>query len=313
MESTSEASAPSEDDFMDVFFELGFQFDAADDFSTTSTDNTPSSSCVQQTELSDTASDLDSLKKPVLAKSSKCRVGAKVKISGSRRSLQESKQLARSSSSDDMNQQRMVKPTVTTLYAFPSFDRSDALIYLPTSLSRHLNCGDMKEVSKLLTSHLDKNCMINMSFMEPGSLNVKYLIRAYEIMSDMHPDMISCATNIVVSDNKIRASIHAKFTDVKTIHDYIRATVKDPFFAPVLKKDRIEGMREELEKDGRPPEEVDHFVSLVSSGEDLLVYINLSLEMTIDDLTKKVSAFTMTGRVTSMHPVAKTVGQTLDL
>lgn len=144
-----------------------------------------------------------------------------------------------------------------------------------------------------------------MSFLEPGSLNVKYLIRAYEIMSDMHPDMISCATNIVVSENKIRATIHAKFTDVKMIHDYIRATVKDPFIAPVLKKDRIEGMREELEKDGRPPEEIDHFLSLASTGEDLLVYVNLSLEMTIDDLTKKVSEFTMSGRMTSMHPVVK--------
>jgi len=302
----SEATAPSDDDFMDVFFELGFNFDASDEFSTSSADNTPSNGSVQQTELSDTASDLDSVKKPILVKSSKCRVGAKVKITGSRRSLQENRQLAKSSSGDDLNQ-RLVKSAVATLYAFPSFDRSDALIYLPTSLSRHLNSGDLKQVSKLLTSHLDKNCMINMSFLEPGALNVKYLIKAYEILSDMHPDMISCATNIVVAGNKIKATLHAKFTDVKMIHDYIRATVTDPVFAPIFQKDRIEGMREELEKDGRPPEEVDHFLSMASTGEDLLVYVNMSLEMTIDDLTKKVSEFTMSGRMTSMHPVAKTV------
>lgn len=246
--------------------------------------------------------EVDQNRKTTLVKAAKSRTGAKCKISGSRRSNQASRNVTHNDSIDDLTQ-RITKTNFATLYVFPSFDKSDSLIYLPTTLSRHLNAGDMKAMGKLLTSHLDKNCTVDMSFFETGQLNVKYLIKAYELLSDLHPDMIACATNITVDGNSIKATMHAKFTDIKLIHESMRASVTDPVFAPILRKDRIEGMREELQRDNRPQEEVEHFLALAAREDNLLVYINMTLEMSIDDLTKKVSQFSMSGRVTSMHPV----------
>lgn len=189
------------------------------------------------------------------------------------------------------------------MYVFPVFDKCDSTLFLPTSLSKHLNSGDMKAVSNLLYTRLDKNCAISFLSFAPGQINVRYLIKAFEIISELHPDMIACASNTTVSENVIKASIHTKYTECKAIHDSVRQTITDPMFAKLRTADRVEELQHELERENRSEEEKQQFLAMAASGTDLLVYIHLELEMAIDDLTKKVNRFSMSATLTSMHPV----------
>lgn len=215
-----------------------------------------------------------------------------------------SKRALSDNSSEDSSLQ--TKAPLMKMYAFPVFDKCDSTVFLPTSLSKHLNTGDMKAVSNLLSSRLDKNCAISFPFFAPGQINVRYLIKAFEIISELHPDMIACASNTTVSDNIIKASIHTKYTECKAIHDSVRQTITDPMFATLRTADRVEELQHELERENRSQEDKDQFLAMAAAGTDLLVYIHLELEMAVDDLTKKVSRFSMSAQLTSMHPVLPT-------
>jgi len=241
----------------------------------------------------------DSPRKISTAKAIKTRVGSKLREIR----ITQSKKTIGDQSSDDSSL-LPVHASFAKLYVFPNFDRSDALIYLPTTLSRHLNTGDIKQMSKLLTSHLDKSCEITMSFFDTEPLDVRSLVRVYQFMSDTNPDMISCATNIIVNGNKITATMHAKYTDVPMLYDHMRCTTTGPVVASILKDNRIDSLRRGLQQDPLHLDKIDHYLALAATGKELLVYVNMSLEMVVDDTTKKVSRFLVSGRMTSMHEAA---------
>ena len=188
-----------------------------------------------------------------------------------------------------------------TLYAFPSFDKCDSLIYLPTALTRHMNSGDVSSLSKLLRTHLDKNCAVNLAFLNNQALNVNILIMTYKLMLDLHPDTLQVAHNIKVDGNKISASVLVKYTDNVLIHESLRRTNKNSTFTPVLQMDRVEGWEKECASAGRSEQETQHYLALATSRADLCINLHMQLELIVDDLTKKVSQFSMSGRVTSMQ------------
>lgn len=164
-----------------------------------------------------------------------------------------------------------------------------------------MNSGDVRAMGKLLRSHLDKNCAVNLSFLNSQMLNVNMLIMTYKLMLDLHPDTLQVAHNITVDGNKIRATLLVKYTDNVLIHESIRRTNKDPTFAPVLQMDRVEGWEKECRAAGRSFQETQQYLALATSRADLCINLSMQLELTVDELTKKVSQFSMTGTVTSMQ------------
>lgn len=311
-------NTPSDDDFMVIFDELGFMFEDGDEFPIES----PKTSSPLRTSEAGTNSLVPhpSVSSNLLAscicalypdfhigsnqvtKTSEAKKQMKSRPSVSRRFNRAIKSSKQRSCAELV--QRLPSGESMKLYAFPSFDRSDALIYLPTSLSRHMNAGDTKAVSRLLSSHLDENCAVKLSFFDLGQLDRTGLIRAYEILQELHPDTISCSTNITVTENKIKASIYSKFTDCKIIQKSMRSTVTDPVFASVVHVERIDGVRH-IQQD-RTEEEMNNFMELAGSEQNLLIYMCLDLEMTVDDFSKKVTEYRVSGRVTSIHPVDDT-------
>ena len=238
-------------------------------------------------EYSISSSDLDRRLAP--NKSSKSRFGSKLKPSSYRR--------------PKANNKKEEKTPYAVLYAFPSFDKCDSLIYLPTALTRHMNSGDISAMSKLLRSHLDKNCTVNLSFLNSQVLTVNMLIMTYKLMLDLHPDTLQVAHNIVVDGNKIRATVLVKYTDNVLIHESIRRTNRDPTFTPVLQMDRAEGWEKECLSAGRSKLETQQYLALATTRADLSINLSMQLELTVDDLTKKVAQFSMTGTVTSMQAI----------
>ncbi len=203
------------------------------------------------------------------------------------------------------------KASVAMLYAFPSFDRSDSLIFLPTSLCRLLNSGDIPELSKLLRSHFAKTCTINMSFWDGPKIDVNILLRLYTMLLEVHPDNIQVAQNIKVDGNKITASIYGKHTDSRALHEAVHRTNRDPFLTKKLKRGRAAEFQRVLKHDPRPPEELQRYHEMAASNDDLVLYLHLDLEYTIDDLTKKVSNFSLNGRITSMEFAKKNTTSSL--
>jgi len=46
------------------------------------------------------------------------------------------------------------------LCPFPSFHKCNALLYFPSAMARHLNCGDLPSLSELFATHFHKNCAV---------------------------------------------------------------------------------------------------------------------------------------------------------
>lgn len=198
------------------------------------------------------------------------------------------------------------KAAVAMLYAFPSFDRSDSLIFLPTSLCRLMNSGDIPAISKLIMSHFSKTCVIKMSYWDGPSIDVKFLLKMYKMLLEVHPDSIQVAQNTKVDGNKITAQIFAKHTDSRVIHNAVRRTTNDPVFTETMRKNRVE----ELHQFGSATAaEMERFEQIAASHDedDLLVYFHLDVEYIIDDLTKKVSQFNVTGKVTGLEPTNQVI------
>jgi len=120
------------------------------------------------------------------------------------------------------------------LYAFPSFDRSDALLFLPSTLLRHINAADMKGYSRLLLSRLDKSCDIRVPYLSSEPVSPSLLIEFHELLGNIHPDSVACVHSTKVVENKIVATIHAKFTAINTIYDSVARETKDPLLQPMF-------------------------------------------------------------------------------
>jgi len=195
------------------------------------------------------------------------------------------------------------RPPSNILYAFPHFDRCDSLLYFPCTLTRHLNTGDFTAVSKLFSSHIDKDCRVFMDYAAIGDINVKSFLKLHEVMLDLQPDRIMCVHSTKVVENQIFASVYLKATDNKTITDSVARTVKDPVCASLFTMDRAERMKLKTLAVERTEEERLKMIELADSGEDILVYVRLNLALTFNDVTKKITSFVCNGQVTSMHAV----------
>jgi len=194
-----------------------------------------------------------------------------------------------------------VVPKKTPLFVFPSFDKCDSLVYLPTTLTRHLNTGDIPSVRKLLLKHLDRECNISI-FHCFDNMSLKLLLSMYQLMDDMQPDRIMCVSSTRVVGNQILAQAHMKFTDNKLIHDTAVENVSDPILKPFLTKEcREDGFKQKIVNEKRPPEEEAHMIAMVDSKQDLTVYVSMDFVLTFSEFTKKITSFACAGKVTSLQ------------
>lgn len=196
------------------------------------------------------------------------------------------------------------KPQANVLYAFPNFDKSDALLYFPNSLSKHINSGDFAAVDKLLRNHMDKQCSVSI-FDCIYNMNAQSMVQMCEIMHELRPDFIMCVHSTKVVDNQIRASAYMKFTDVRRIYDSVASSVTDPLFTPLFSQKRDEKLRNGL-KVGSPKRteaEEQRLISLVEADADILLFAAMDIVVTFDGVTKKIVGLDFIGRVTSIETV----------
>ena len=189
------------------------------------------------------------------------------------------------------------------LYAFPSFDRSDALLFLPTTMISLLNSYDIASVAKLLQSHLDKNCEVSILHLSEKAVSVNALIQFHSLLTDLHPDSLTCVHTTKVVENQIRAAIYTKFTANKTIYDSVARSTKDPLFVPMFGLQRGASIKRNLEIENRAEDEKTELIQIANTDADLLCYMHIEMVLTIDDFTKKVTHYACSCRITSLQPI----------
>lgn len=229
----------------------------------------------------------------------------KIRIRGKRRIIKDDS-VVKAIRQDVLRPNVSRRPHSTILYAFPSFDKCDALLYLPTTMTRHLNSGDTSSLAKLFTTHVDRNCKVNMTRCFKEVTSIEQLFKSLKFTNQLHPDRMMCVHTTKVVENKLHSSIHLKYTDARTIYDFEACSASNLRSKFMLSRNRAEDLRLRLEEDGElTPQQRREFVALAEAGTDFVVYVQLDMVFTFDYLTNKIMTIGCGGRLSSMHAVER--------
>lgn len=188
------------------------------------------------------------------------------------------------------------------LYAFPTFAVSDALLFLPSAMASYINSADHDAFSRLLWSHLDKDCEIKINLLQDKVLNTRRFLKFHDLMTDLHPDSIMCVHSSKFVNNQLCASIYLKFTDSKVIYESVAKTVTDPVLRGMLGAQRASCLlhRSSIRNSHADADVKDEFSAFVAGDADFVVYVRIDMVLTIDETSKKVTCYELKGQVTSM-------------
>jgi len=189
------------------------------------------------------------------------------------------------------------------LCVFPVFDQSAALQNLPSTMAMLINSGNLTALSRLLYSHLDKNCKVNLSIVSESSITIRSMLKFVNFITAMNPDLIMCVQATKVDGLRIKASIYKKCTVNNLIYDVASKSVVDPALLPILGQSRAEFVRRIIASGTTLNDEINKVQDVGETDQDLLMYARLEMEMIIDDKTKLVSHLSITHQVSSIEPV----------
>lgn len=192
----------------------------------------------------------------------------------------------------------------SVLCAFPTFDKCDSLVFLPHSISRFMNSGDITGMAALLSNHTSKNCEVDMKGMKMMMDGFLYI---NELMTELHPDTVSCVNTTKVVGNTIMATVFTKYTDSNSIFDCVARTKKgQPMFDMIFGNnnshcDRATRMSHKIEPITNKTEEEKAQMLVVCAGTaDMVVYANYYMKFTFDDATRKVTHINFDFELTSL-------------
>jgi hypothetical protein len=180
----------------------------------------------------------------------------------------------------------------TKLFVFPSFDKCDALLYFPSTMSRYLNSGDLDRLGVLFDTHLDKKCQV----IAPCdvAVDVGLCMKFFETESLWQADFVSCVHSTKVVEDEIISTVYFKFTDNQFIYNSVAGSVKEEAFKPVFCVDKLRSERFEaaLKLNYLSEQEQDRVRSVLNSDVDVEVYGSVVFKLKIDSSRNKIVQFT---------------------
>ena len=195
------------------------------------------------------------------------------------------------------------------LYAFPSFDKCDSLLFLPTRLAAFFNSGDMQNASKLLYSHVSKDCRVYLNILSNEDVTPRSLVKFQVLMTETHPDSIMCVHNTKVVGNEIRATVFFKFTANKDLYRSMARTKMDALFKPIFSTEREESMKNCLSMEDVSAEERALFYAKMDTDLDLVLYKKADMVLVIDEVSKKLTYLSLVCRMTAIEVVPESKTQ----
>lgn len=187
-----------------------------------------------------------------------------------------------------------------TLCAFPTFDKCDSLVFLPTTLVTCFNTENFDALDRAFKLHMHKSCSVHFKGMQ---YNVNEFVPAMALLSQLHPDKVSCCRETKVVDNSICATVLCKFTDSSPVSNAITKTGRDLYPKFFSCADRASRWKHQLGWSQLSSEEQERAVEAAASGADLLVYGSLQYKFTFDPHTRKVTRLEYDITYTSVGPV----------
>lgn len=186
------------------------------------------------------------------------------------------------------NNTRRARHYLPVLYAFPSYDKCDSLLYFPNALSRCVNTADFKELSKLFGTHLERNCDITVVERKPQP---NWLVGLFRFMNEIYPDLVLCVSNTTVVENRIYATVHAKYTECQAIINSVRrqAPRLQPMEQLFLGAISDENLKERLKKQPIPESEKERIGKLMDERTDVVIYLKVNVTIAFDNLTRKIT------------------------
>ena len=196
----------------------------------------------------------------------------------------------------------------TRLYPFPSFDKCDSLLFIPTSIAALCNCGDMPALSKLLHSRASKDCRIQVDVLSDDDMSPDFYVKMQGIIVETHPDIILCVHSTKVIENQIIASAVIKFTASTAMHKSIARVKKDPTFDPLFSVEREQSLRHMILREDIPEHERVQFYALLDTDLDLVIHKKTEMVLTFNDTTKKLTRMSMKCRLTAIEVIPRQIG-----
>jgi len=185
-------------------------------------------------------------------------------------------------------------------FAFPSFDKSDSMIYFPCTFARLINSGDTPKLRSFLKLHTMKGCEVSLSRDEDFAISLARFSTMMETTDIAQPDIVVCMHTTKVEANSIRAVLYFKYTDAPEMYDYLDNFISDPLLKAIYTGKRKDVLTHNLQLKQLSMEKQEEIYSIIDLNEDLQVYGKMELELTVDDKTKKITKFQYIGRLNSI-------------
>lgn len=152
----------------------------------------------------------------------------------------------------------------------------------------------------MLKSRINGQCVITG---RGRSLDLDTLMYVFNVLDQLHPDCVMCVYSTKIVDNEIRASIHFKCTETRSIRDAVKRTVSDLSLLDLSPApyDDIEGLNALLA--AKPESEREEQELLARTAESVLIYGQSQMVLTFDDFSKKITRLDMNCWYTSFAPV----------
>ena len=187
-----------------------------------------------------------------------------------------------------------------TLCAFPTFDKCDSLVFLPTTLVKCFNTEDFDALGKAFKYHMHRSCSVHFKGLQ---FSIEEFVPAMAMLSQLHPDKVSCCSDTKVIDNAICAKVLCKFTDNSVVSKSLTKAGRDKYPKFFSSADRATCWKFQLAWSMLSAEEQQNVVEAAAQGADLLVYGTLEYKFIFDPHTRKVVRLEYDMTYTSVDPI----------
>jgi len=189
---------------------------------------------------------------------------------------------------------------ISTACLFPEYGRCQTLLLFPQNFASCLNSGDFGSLSRLLKSRVDKRCRYEVFGQK---MDLDTVVRIFELQDELHPDSVTNVRNTRVIRNEVRSFFNFKYTANKTIEASLRRCVQDQSvlqMCPVPHADPV-CLHQFIES--KPAEDRLALLTLTYTAEELIVQGKARMTLIIDDVTKKITHFSIACQFTSFEAV----------
>jgi len=189
--------------------------------------------------------------------------------------------------------------------AFPSFDNSSSLAFLPLSLVELMNSGDFASVRSLLAAHVSPRCTADH---DAVPMSVETFVSVFESFQDMYPDVVLFVREGKVTGNTICATLLTKYTETSYLYDNVIDSLhrKFPTTFPLLAR-RDRWMRK-MHSNEFSVQDVLNAMSLIDQRKSLVVQGKLEWVFTFSGAQRKISRISSMWELTSLSSVPEIPG-----